>query len=97
METTHIMKKRQIIFKHPRQILLLLVEDDICAVMVIFIHIFLDQGMCPVEPDQPVLSRSNINGLLWGDAKLRKDYRVDVLAEATRCDLTSMMILSRNL
>ena len=87
-----IMDYPPLIPKHPRQKLLLPVEDDICAVMAICINTFLDQGVCPTEPNQPALSCLKTNGLLWGDAKLRKDYRVDVLAEATRCDLTGMMI-----
>ena len=81
-----------LISKHPRKNLLLLVDEDICTVMAICINTFLDQGVCPTEPNQPALRCLETDGLLWGDAELRKGYRVDMLAEAMRCDLTGMMI-----
>src|SRR5882724_10707693 len=87
-----VMDHPPLIFKHLMQKLCLPVEEDICVVRAIFIHTFLDQGMCPAEPDQPGLIHSKTDGLFWGDAKLKKDDGVDMFAEATRGDLTGMII-----
>jgi len=88
-----IMNHPPLELKHSRQKFLLPVEDNICAVVAIFVNTFLDKGVCPANPDQPVLSCSQTDGLLWSDAELRKDDRIDMVSESARGDLSSGKVI----